>query len=168
MFIYRGAKYYFMEDEEYEIIASSPIRKLEKRIQRVESSSASSEVRNLIEQIIELIKTNQRVIDDVIKSNADLRNELSKLPVKIDHLLDSMSEFLGLLKASASEETVSEISKDVMSPVVEKLDDLVKQNKSGLESNQALLAGVDAMDKRLKRLSLELAGVSARRPPAPR
>lgn len=156
-----------MEDEEYEIIPSSPIRKLEKRVQRMESSSSSSEVRNLIEQIIELIKTNQRVIDDVIKSNADLRNELSKLPVKIDHLLDSMSEFIGLLKASASEETVSEISKDVMTPVVEKLETLIKQNKTTVETNQALLAGIDTMDKRLKRLSLELAGVGTRRPPSP-
>jgi hypothetical protein len=157
-----------MEDEEYELIPSSPIRKLEKRIQKMETSSSSSEVRNLIEQIIELIKTNQRVIDDVIKSNADLRNEISKLPVKIDHLLDSMSEFLGLLKASASEETVSEISKDVMSPVVERLEALIKQNKTSVETNQALLAGIDVMDKRLKRLSLELAGVGMHRPPSPR
>jgi len=156
-----------MEDEEYEIIPSSPLKKLESRIQRIESTSSSSEVRNLIEQIIELIKTNQRVIDDVIKSNSDLRNEISKLPIKIDRLLDSMSEFMGLLKASASEETVSEISKDVMSPVVDKLDALLKQNKAATETNQAIIANMDAMDKRLKRLSLEMAG-SGMRPPSPR
>ncbi len=156
-----------MEDEEYEIIPSSPLRKLEKRIQHIESTSPTSEVRNLIGQIIELIKTNQRIIDDVIKSNADLRNELSKLPVKIDRLLDSMSEFLGLLKASASDET-AETSKDIMAPVVEKLDTLVKQNKTSVEVNQALLASIDAMDKRLKRLSLEMAGTGIGRPPSPR
>lgn len=152
-----------MEDEEYEIIPASPLRRLEKRIERIESSSSSSEIRNLIEQIIELIKTNQRVIDDIIKSDAELRNEISKVPNKIDKLIDTMNEFMELLKAGAAEETVDEISKDVMKPVVEKLDELVKQNKTNLEITQSLLESMETLDKRIKRLSLEIAGIYRKR-----
>ncbi len=152
-----------MEDEEYEIIPASPLRRLEKRIERIESSSSSSEIRNLIEQIIELIKTNQRVIDDIIKSDAELRNEISKVPNKIDKLIDTMNEFMELLKAGAAEETVDEISKDVMKPVVEKLDELVKQNKTNLEITQSLLESMETLDKRIKRLSLEMAGIYRKR-----
>jgi len=87
-----------MEDDDYEVVPTSPIRRLERRLSKVESSSSGSEVGRLIEQIIELVKSNQRVVDDVIKSDAELRNEISKIPGKIDELLSGMGEFLDLLK----------------------------------------------------------------------
>lgn len=143
--------------DEYEVIPTSPLRKLEQRIARVESTSSSSEIRRLVDQIIELIKANQKVIDDVIKADTELRNEISKIPPKIDQLLESMGDFMELLKTSAAEETVSEISKDVMEPVVEKLDELITHTKKSTDVNQAALASLDTIDKRLKRLHTHLA-----------
>ena len=141
-----------MEEEEYEIIPTSPIRRLEKRVDKMESSTGTSEVRKLIDQVIELIKANQRVIDDIVKSNFELRNDIAKIPGKVDQLLGSMNEFMELLKTSATEETVSEISKDVMAPVVDRMTELVTQNKKNLEMSQAMLTSLDTIDKRLKRL----------------
>ncbi|UCD07783.1 MAG: hypothetical protein JSW41_02335 [Candidatus Aenigmatarchaeota archaeon] len=144
-----------MAEEEYEIIPTSPLKRLEKRISRVEAASSSSQIQKLIEQIIELIKSNQRVIDDVIKADSEHRNEVSKLPGRIDSLVAGMSEFMELLKASATEETVSGISKDVMAPLVEKMDELVNQNKKNLETSQAVLNSLGMIDNRLKRLYLQ-------------
>ncbi len=143
-------------EEEYEIIPTSPIRRLEKRISEVERTSTPSEVRRLIEQIVELIKSNQRVIDDIVKSNFELRAEIAKVPGKVDQLLSSMKEFMDMLKASAAEETVSAISKDVMEPVVNKIQDLVELNKKSAEATQAMITSLDAIDKRMKRLSTQL------------
>ncbi len=143
-------------EEEYEIIPTSPIRRLEKRISEVERTSTPSEVRRLIEQIVELIKSNQRVIDDIVKSNFELRAEMAKVPGKVDQLLSSMKEFMDMLKASAAEETVSAISKDVMEPVVNKIQDLVELNKKSAEATQAMITSLDAIDKRMKRLSTQL------------
>lgn len=148
-------------EEEYEIIPTSPIRRLEKRINRVESVSSSSEVRKLIEEIIELIKSNQRVINDVVKSDAELRNEISKIPSKIDELLESMKEFMDLLKTSSTEETISGISKDVMDPLAKKMDELIDQGKKGVEVNQAALTSLGIIDKRLKRLNAPPEGAAA-------
>jgi len=149
-----------MDDyEEYEIIPTSPIKKLEKRISKMEETGSTSETRRLVEQIIELIKSNQRIVDEVIKADAELRNEISKLPGKIDELLGNMNEFMEMLKTSAAEDTVSEISKDVMDPLVKKLDELVQQNSKNLEVNQASLASLGIIDKRLKRLYLQFAGL---------
>ena len=148
--------------EEYEVIPTSPIRRLEKRMSRVETESSSSEVRRLIEEIVELVKSNQRIIDDVIKSDAELRNEVSRIPGKIDDLLGSMKEFMELLKASATEETVSEISKDVMEPITEKLGELVEQNKKAYEADQAVITNLGLIDKRLKRIYLQFAGGARR------
>ncbi|MBU0530856.1 MAG: hypothetical protein KKC05_04235 [Nanoarchaeota archaeon] len=149
-----------MDYEEYEVVPTSPIRNLERRVSRVETSSSSSEVRRLIEQIIELIKSNQRIIDDVIKADSELRDELSRIPGKIDDLLMSMHEFMELLKTSATEETVSDISKDVMAPVVKKMDELVENTKKNTEVNQAALTSLSIIDKRLKRIYMQT-GASA-------
>ena len=143
------------EDEEYEVIPTSPIRRLEKRLSRIETSSSSSETHRLIEQIVELIKSNQRVIDDIIKSNAELRNEMSKVPAKIDSLVDKMDEFIEMLKASATEEGVTDASKEMVKPLAKKMDEMIEQIKKGSEFSQASLASLETIDKRLKRLYLQ-------------
>jgi hypothetical protein len=153
-----------MEDDDYEVIPTSPIRRLERRLSKVETSSSASETGRLVEQIIELIKGNQRVIDDVIKADAELRNEVSKLPGKIDELLSGMSEFIELLKMSAAEDTVSEMSKDAMDPLVKKVTELVDETKKNNELSQASLTNLSMIDKRLKRLYLQSSG--AGEPPA--
>jgi len=149
-----------MPDEDmYEVIPTSPIRKLEKRMNMFESSSSASEVQRLIEQIIELIKSNQRIIDDVIKSDSELRSEISRLPVKLDTLVSKMDEFLDLLKAGAQEEPAqaaqaAQAGQPSMEPFVNKINELVEQNKKAVEANQAMLASLGSIDNRLKRLYL--------------
>jgi chromosome segregation ATPase len=142
-------------EDEYEVIPTSPIRRIEKRLEQVEAGTYPTQTRKLIEQIIELIKSNQRIIDDSIKANNDLRNELSKIPDKIDSLLSNMNEFMNMLKASATEETVSEVSKETMKPLLEKLTELVDQNKKSYEANQATLTTLELIEKRLKRLFIQ-------------
>ncbi len=153
-----------MEDEEtYEVIPASPIRKLEKRMGMLESSSSTSEVQRLIEQIIELIKSNQRIIDDVVKSDSELRSEISRLPGEIKDLVERMDEFLGILKATATEENSEDTSKDAMTPFVEKINELVEQNKKSVEASQAVLANLSSIDNRLKRIYLGSTAAGARR-----
>ena len=150
-----------MADEEmYEVIPTSPIRKLEQRMSRLESSSSSAEVKYLIEQIIELIKSNQRIIDDVIKSDSELRMELSRLPARLENLASKMDEFLDILKATASEE--QGVPGNSMEPLVEKINELVEQNRKSVESSQAVLTSLGNIDNRLKRLYIGGA-VSAKR-----
>ena len=137
-------------EEEYEVIPTSPIRNLEKRLSKMETTTTASEIRRLIEQIIELIKSNQRIIDDVVKADAELRHELSAIPGKMDELIANINEFIDILKASASEE-VSGISKEAMDPLLKKITELVEQNKKTQEIGQATLTSLDTIDKRLKR-----------------
>jgi len=153
-----------MADEEYEVIPTSPIRRLEKRLERMEDTSSTSQVQKLMEQVIELIKSNQRIIDDVVKANAELRDELSRIPGKIDKLVGTMNEFMEILKASAEEETSGggAIGPEVMKPLADKLTEMVDQNKKSLEGNQSMLVALDTIDKRLKRLYLGFASMYRR------
>lgn len=154
-------------DDEYELIPTSPIRRIEKRMEQIESGGQSSEVRRLIEQVMELVQSNQKIIDDVIKSNSELRNELSRIPSKVDQLVSSMNEFMELLKTAATEDTVSDISRDVMKPVVDKMGELVDQEKKNFDTSQAMLTTLGVIDKRLKRLYLQGGGSPVEQQPPP-
>lgn len=152
-----------MSDEEYEVIPTSPIRRIEKRLEKVEDTSSTSQVQKLMEQVIELIKSNQRIIDDVVKANAELRDELAKIPGKVDKLLGTMNDFMEILKEASQEEAGgAAIGPEVMKPLADKLGELVEQNKKSLESNGTMITALDTIDKRLKRLYLGISGMYRR------
>ena len=73
-----------------------------------------------------------------------------------------MHEFMEILKSSATEDTVSDISKDVMQPLVGKMTEMVDQNKKNVEVGQASLASLGIIDKRLKRIYLQFANTYRR------
>ncbi|NIM46690.1 MAG: hypothetical protein GTN40_00845 [Candidatus Aenigmarchaeota archaeon] len=141
------------EDVAYEIIPVTPIKKLEERIEKIETTRTTPDLQNLINQIIELIRNNQKIVNDVIQANADLKNELSKLPSKIDELLTTINNFLSLVEAAGREEVAAkppEPKPDVFKLMVEELKKISEQNKKLIESNQSVLEELDKMSKRVK------------------
>ena len=137
-----------MDYEEYEVVPASPLKRMEQRLANIESQGSPSEVRRLVEEMVELIKSNQRVIDDVIKSDSELRDELSKIPPKLQGVIDGVQEFISILKSSAEESGEASTG---MEPVVAKLTEIADQNKKMVEASQAMLSSLSLIDKRLKR-----------------
>ena len=137
--------------EEYEIIPMSPIRRLEKRIDKVESTTGSHE---LMREIIDIVRMNQAMVDQLAKSNDALRIELSKLPAKIDELVDSMREIISFIKSSGQEETVG-ITKEAMKPLVGKFDEMINTNKAISEKSDSMLDLLDDISKKLKKPALK-------------
>ncbi len=137
--------------DEFELVQVSPMRRLEERIKQLEYSPYSGlpQMQGLINQIIELVKSNQRIVDEVIKANADLRNELAKLPPRIDELVRQMKDFIHMLSMAGAESEVS-IPSDMMSPVTEQLQKINDQNQKLLESNQEMIGSMDEMNKKIK------------------
>jgi ABC-type transporter Mla subunit MlaD len=152
-----------MSDEEYEVIPTSPIRRLEKRLDKMEDTTSASQVQKLMEQVIELIKSNQRIIDDVVKANAELREELARIPGKVDKLLGTLNDFMEILKeASEGESAGAGLTPEVMKPLADKLGELVEQNKKSLEANHTMLTALETIDKRLKRIYMGFASMYRR------
>lgn len=153
------------EDEgEYEIVPASPLKRIEQRLARVEQSAGPSEVRKLIEEIVEMIKSNQRVLDDTLRANAELRDEVAKLPTRMDTMITHLMEFVDMLKAAGEggEEQKPLIDPQVFAGSEAKLAELVELNRKNLDVGQAVLASLSVIDKRLKRTYIELA--AARQP----
>lgn len=139
-----------MPEEEFEVIPMSPIRKLERRLDQMEAGTGVQEINKLVDEVIELIKANQKIVDDLVRANLDLRNEMARIPSKIDELLGTLNEFVSLLKSASQEEASPGV--ETMKPIADSLTQLVEYNKKAVESNQAMIAALDTIDKRLKRL----------------
>ncbi|MEM3609801.1 MAG: hypothetical protein QXK49_01660 [Candidatus Aenigmatarchaeota archaeon] len=137
------------EAESYEIIPVTPLKKLEQRIEKVEQAGTIPQLQALINQIIELIRSNQKIVNDVIQANAELRNEISKLPPKIEELTNMMRNFIALVEAAGKEE-ISAPSTEALKPLTEYLQKMVDQNQKILESNQAMIDQLDNISRKIR------------------
>ncbi|TAL47360.1 hypothetical protein EPN87_03060 [archaeon] len=132
------------QDEEVEIIPVSPLRRLEKRMEHIESTSFDS--KEFYRELVDIIRLNQQLVDELAKSNDALRIELSRIPSRLDDLTSRLSELLSFIKASASEEG------SAGSPMLEqKLDQLVETNKKILETNQSVVSALEDVEKKMRR-----------------
>src|SRR3989338_10061844 len=94
------------EDEEYEIVPVSPLRQLEKRMDKIETFSAN-DPKSILKDIVDIIRMNQTIVDELVRSNDSLKLELSKLPAKIDEMTSQLKELVMFIKSSGEEEIVS-------------------------------------------------------------
>ncbi|MBI2545264.1 MAG: hypothetical protein HYW22_01535 [Candidatus Aenigmarchaeota archaeon] len=139
------------EDDEYELIPMSPIRRLERRMEKLESTSSGLDVGSFFKELVAIIRMNQEIVDELAKSSDSLRIELSKLPAKLDQVTSGLNELLTYIKVAAVEETAKSAPEDVKL-LSDKLDQLVEINKRLAESNENLTALMESMDKKMKPL----------------
>lgn len=138
------------EDEgEYELVPMSPIRRLEKRLDRLEETSPIDS-RSIFKEVIDIVRMNQQIVDELAKSSDALRIELAKLPGKIDEMIINLKELISFVKTAGEEEAVG-ISQEAVKPIVGKLDEMVKTNKMISEKNDSMLELLDEISRRLKR-----------------
>jgi len=136
-------------EESYEIIPVTPLKKLEHRMERIEQAGTVPQLQSLINQILELIRSNQKIVNDVIQANAELRNEFSKLPSKIDELTTTMKNFISMVEAAGKEE-ISPPSPEMFKPMTEQLQKLVEQNQKLVENNQVVIEQLDSLNRKIR------------------
>jgi len=84
------------EREEFELIPMSPVRRLEKRIDQLESAP-NLNVKDFMHEIVEVVRMNQQLVDEMAKANDALRIELSRLPGRLEDLISSMHELISYI-----------------------------------------------------------------------
>lgn len=137
------------DDQEFELIALSPLRRLEKRIERIENTSPAIDVRDFLREIVDIVKMNQGLVDELAKTNDALRVELSRLPGRIEELITKLDDLLSLLKAAATEEISG--TPETFKPLVEKIEQLIDANKKIVDTNDAMLSTIGEIEKKLRR-----------------
>ncbi|MDI6721745.1 MAG: hypothetical protein QMD85_05105 [Candidatus Aenigmarchaeota archaeon] len=84
-----------MHEEEYELIPLNPIRKLEKRLERVEKTGTGNE---MLKELVDVVKTNQNIVEDIVKVNSEMMTKVSELSGTIADLSAKMNDFLNRIE----------------------------------------------------------------------
>ena len=115
------------KEEEFELIPVSPLRKLERRIDELENMP-QFDPKEFYREIIDIVRMNQQLVDELAKANDALRIEISKLPSKIEQLVANLGELISFIRASTVEE-MSPASQETTSNLIGKFDQLIETNK---------------------------------------
>ena len=127
-------------EDEYEVVPLTPMRRLEERIRKVEKGSGATD-REFVLDIMDLVKANQKLVDEVVKANSALRQDLQSVVSKMDEVLDSWKQFTELLKKAAGDEAMPE-------SMAGKFDKLIDLNQQVLESMQRTQETMETMKSR--------------------
>ena len=82
-------------EEEFEIVPLSPIRRLERRMERVERSGGSSDA---VHELLEIVKTNQRVIDEMVRINTDMMSKITSLIESVSSMTGRVNDFMSRIE----------------------------------------------------------------------
>lgn len=137
------------EDEEFELIPLSPVRRLEKRIDKLENTTGGVDVREFFRELVAIIRMNQEIVDELAKSSDALRIELAKLPAKLDEVTRNLNELISYIRAAATEEG-TQLSQETFRPLAEKLDQLISTNQKMVENNENVSGLLESIEKKLK------------------
>lgn len=142
------------DSDEYEVIPLDPIRKLERRMNEMEEKSNLSREEGLIRDVVDIMKTNQQMVNNMVDSTNSLKNNVEDLTHKMDNVVNNMNEFMELLEeaseASLEQDINQNIEGSLVDPLTNKMQEIVDTNRKMLEGLSSLGDNVSDLDKRLK------------------
>jgi hypothetical protein len=149
------------EAEEFELIPISPLRRLERRLEKMESTKGV-DVKEFFNQLVDIVRMNQQLVDELAKANDAMRIEISKLPGRLDDLINNLNELISFIKASAGADAGQAAAGGAsLEPLLKKMDALIEGNKKIAQSNEAVLSSVDQLFMKMKKPGV---GVGRRMP----
>ncbi|MCS7123722.1 MAG: hypothetical protein RMJ17_04135 [Candidatus Aenigmarchaeota archaeon] len=144
-----------MPEEEFELIPVSPLRKLEKKIEELESTKQLLDVREFLKDIVGIIKMNQEVVHQIVRANDALTIELSKIPGRLDTLISNLNELLTYIKTGSEEEYSPKKEEEKVKPIEsEVITQLLENNKRILELNEKIVTTLEEIEKRTRKPTL--------------
>jgi len=106
-------------DEEFELVPMSPIRRIEKRLDRIEDSGMSGD---LLKELMNVVKTNQQVVDDVVRINSQMIARVSDLSNSVSDLSNKLNDFMNRLEVQPNQKEENSEQSDKMAERVGKLE----------------------------------------------
>lgn len=98
------------EEEEYELVPLSPVRRLEKRMERLEKVGTSQE---MAKELIDIVRSNQQVVDDIVKINSEIINKVSELAMSVRDLSDKINDFMERIEVAPEEAEKEDRTKEI-------------------------------------------------------
>jgi len=128
-------------DDYYELSPISPIKKLKKEIEELkksmEKNQANFQYQEIMKEVMEAIKINQRITEEIIKSNASLQTKISEMIIVMNRLIEEINTMSESFKKAAEAlvmESKTERTEEMLNKVLENLVKLLNQNQTIIDS----------------------------------
>ena len=122
-------KYNILMEEEYELVPMNPIRRIEKRMERIEAAGTGTDV---IKELIDVVRTNQQVVDNVVRINSEMISRVSELSSSVNELTKKINDFMNRVEITGESEATEE--KEEKSLDKERLEKLERRINSMIMS----------------------------------
>lgn len=144
-------------EPEYELVPLTPIRRLEKEIADLKKSKGPDTTGFLVNEIVDILKMNQKIVDDMTRLHGELISKLSRTSDKIDKLVDSVEKLVEILGEATEAELAGEMgggtARSSGGLAEEKLDKIIEQNAALINSLKVLSTGLSKLSDLEKGLS---------------
>ncbi len=141
------------ETDDYEVVPVGPIRKLERRLDEVEKKSkAGGADDELVRDVLDIMKSNQKIVNDMTESTHELKNSVEDLTHKMDSVVDNMNEFMDLLKDAAEMDLEGEIVNDMHTQIADAVGDRLQEVVDDMNtSNQEIVSNLEELNESIRR-----------------
>ena len=140
-------------DEDYEVVPVGPIRKLERRIDEIQEQQTQSGNSELVSDVIDIMKSNQKIVNDMTESTHELKNSVEDLTHKMDDVIDNMNSFMDLLEEASEMDMEGEVVGDIERQLAEAMGDkLEKVSKDIEESNQEVVDRLEQLNDNMQQV----------------
>ncbi|MFB6213600.1 MAG: hypothetical protein ABEJ07_03505 [Candidatus Nanohaloarchaea archaeon] len=142
------------ETEDYEVVPVGPIRRLEKRIDNIETNAqgGAGPSDEVVRDVLDIMKSNQKIVNDMTESTHELKNEVEDLTYKMDEVVDNMNEFMDLLKEASEMDMEGEMVNDMRSRIADAVGDRMEQVVGDMQqTNQQVVESLEEINQSLKR-----------------
>lgn len=138
--------------DDFEVVAMSPIRRLEKRLDAIETTKTSQNLEHFIDKVIDMVELNQRIVDEVVKANQGLREDIAVLIGKMTDNETKHSELLHLLKEAGDADVGGDYQnlEKAIAPIFERVSETTAKT---LEANASILDALASIDRNIKKLA---------------
>ena len=132
-------------------MALSPIRRLEKRLETMESTKTTNNLEKFIDKMMDMVELNQKIIEDIVRSNQATREDIGVLVGKLDSLQTKITSFVDLIQ-NAAESDVAQTAADsttiTIKPLIDRLEEMSNHTQ---ETNTQLVESLENIEKLLRR-----------------
>lgn len=142
------------DSEDYEVVPMGPVRRLEKRVDSIQEQAQNSGQTNpeLIRDVLDIMKSNQKIVNDMTESTHELKNSVEDLTHKMDEVVDNMNSFMDLLKDASEVDMEGEIVGDMQGRIADaigdRMDDVIRDMH---ESNREIVDSLEDLNKTIRR-----------------
>lgn len=139
--------------DDFEVVPLTPLRRLEKRIESIETTKTTQNLERFVDKIIDMVELNQKIVDEVVRANQGLREDLAVLVGKMTDTQDKLSQFISMLREASESEMEGADSHGIAEAIKPFADRITEATSKSIEMNSALMDTLSSLDRSMRKLT---------------